>query len=93
MATRTLAEYLGTDLEIYTGAWGVLELDDVNANPVEVYLGLTASERVVPAPAVTWKVGVFLFMYFIICLVILIRHGISKSEANLLRERQSDRAI
>ncbi|XP_037798273.1 uncharacterized protein LOC119593415 [Penaeus monodon] len=56
VATRTLAEYLGTDLEIYTGAWGVLELDDVNANPVEVYLGLTASERVVPAPAVTWKV-------------------------------------
>ncbi|ROT83819.1 deoxyribonuclease I [Penaeus vannamei] len=56
MATRTLAEYLGTDLEIYTGAWGVLELDNVKAKPVEVYLGLTVQERVVPAPAVTWKV-------------------------------------
>lgn len=57
MATRTLAEYLGTDLEIYTGAWGVLELNNVKAKPVEVYLGLTVQERVVPAPAVTWKVG------------------------------------
>ncbi|XP_042873187.1 uncharacterized protein LOC122253865 [Penaeus japonicus] len=56
MATRNLAEYLETDLQIYTGAWGILELNDVNANPVEIFLGLTFKQRVVPAPAVTWKV-------------------------------------
>ncbi|XP_069997205.1 uncharacterized protein [Penaeus vannamei] len=55
-ATRDLAEAHGTDLTIYTGGWGVLTLDDINANPVEIYLGLTENKMVVPAPAVTWKV-------------------------------------
>ncbi|XP_042873188.1 uncharacterized protein LOC122253866 [Penaeus japonicus] len=55
-ATRDLAESHSTDLTIYTGGWGVLTLDDINGNPVEIYLGLTEDEMVVPAPAITWKV-------------------------------------
>ncbi|XP_066942147.1 uncharacterized protein [Macrobrachium rosenbergii] len=55
-ATRDLASQLGTDLTIYSGSWGTLEMDDVNGNPVEVYLGLSSKEKVVPAPALTWKV-------------------------------------
>ncbi|KAK4317842.1 hypothetical protein Pmani_011081 [Petrolisthes manimaculis] len=55
-ATRTLAEEMGSDLRIYSGGWGVLQLPDVNNNPVDIHLGLTDGEQVVPAPAVTWKV-------------------------------------
>ncbi|XP_068226188.1 uncharacterized protein [Palaemon carinicauda] len=53
---RDLAEKLGTVLTIYSGGWGILELDDVNGNPVEIYLGLSEGKKVVPAPALTWKV-------------------------------------
>ncbi|KAK7023465.1 hypothetical protein SK128_010669 [Halocaridina rubra] len=55
-ATRDLAEKRSTDMTIYSGSWGVLELDDINENPVDIYLGLSAKERVVPAPALNWKV-------------------------------------
>ncbi|XP_068226264.1 uncharacterized protein [Palaemon carinicauda] len=55
-ATRDLANERGTDFAIYSGSWGTLELDDVNGNPVEVYLGLSWKQKVVPAPALTWKV-------------------------------------
>ncbi|XP_066941245.1 uncharacterized protein [Macrobrachium rosenbergii] len=55
-AVRDLAEMHGTDLTIYSGGWGVLQLDDINGNPVEIYLGLSGGETVVPAPALTWKV-------------------------------------
>ncbi|XP_045101820.1 uncharacterized protein LOC123498614 isoform X1 [Portunus trituberculatus] len=55
-ATRDLAEKKRRDLRVYSGGWGVLELDDINGNPVEVFLGLAQEKKVVPAPAVTWKV-------------------------------------
>ncbi|XP_050722591.1 uncharacterized protein LOC127001660 isoform X1 [Eriocheir sinensis] len=55
-ATRDLAEKKGRDLVVYSGGWDVLELDDINGNPVKVFLGLTEGKEVVPAPAVTWKV-------------------------------------
>lgn len=54
-ATRDLAESHG-DLTIYSGGWGVLQLNDINNNIVEIYLGLSEDQKVVPAPAVTWKV-------------------------------------
>nr|CBG22733.1 northern shrimp nuclease [Pandalus borealis] len=54
--TRDLAEKHGTDLTVYSGGWGVLELEDINGNPVEIYLGLAQDKKVVPAPALTWKV-------------------------------------
>nr|XP_045618896.1 uncharacterized protein LOC123770784 [Procambarus clarkii] len=55
-ATRDLATKHNSDLTIYSGGWGVLELDDINNNPVEIYLGLSEDKKVVPAPAITWKV-------------------------------------
>ncbi|KAK8377742.1 hypothetical protein O3P69_014003 [Scylla paramamosain] len=55
-ATRDLAEKKRRDLRVYSGGWGVLELIDINGNPVEVFLGLAQEKKVVPAPAVTWKV-------------------------------------
>ncbi|XP_071551559.1 salivary protein Tsal1-like [Panulirus ornatus] len=55
-ATRDLAKKHGTDLTIYSGGWGILELEDINNNPVQIYLGLSQEKTVVPAPAVTWKV-------------------------------------
>ncbi|XP_069945785.1 uncharacterized protein [Cherax quadricarinatus] len=54
-ATRDLAESHG-DLTIFSGGWGVLQLNDINNNIVEIYLGLSEDQKVVPAPAVTWKV-------------------------------------
>ncbi|CAL4114337.1 unnamed protein product [Meganyctiphanes norvegica] len=54
--TRTLAEDHGTDMRIISGGFNILNLDDINANPVEIFLGETAGEMVVPAPALTWKV-------------------------------------
>ena len=56
-ATRELAEKKGRDLRVFSGGWDILELDDINGNPVEVFLGLSQSKKVVPAPAVTWKVS------------------------------------
>ncbi|XP_050735522.1 uncharacterized protein LOC127008030 [Eriocheir sinensis] len=55
-AIRDLAEQNGRSLRVYTGGSGVLELDDINSNPVEVHLGMALGESVVPVPAVTWKV-------------------------------------
>ncbi|KAK7023467.1 hypothetical protein SK128_010672 [Halocaridina rubra] len=54
--TRDLAEAHGTDITVYSGGSDVLELDDINGNPVEIYLGLYENKAVVPAPALTWKV-------------------------------------
>ena len=54
---RDLAAARSSDLTVWSGAWQVLELDDLNNNPVEIYLGLTEDEVVLPAPGVTWKVG------------------------------------
>ncbi|KAK8378181.1 hypothetical protein O3P69_018863 [Scylla paramamosain] len=56
-ATRDLAEKKKRDLRVYSGGWGVLKLDDINGNPVKVFLKVTDEEQVVPAPAITWKVS------------------------------------
>ncbi|MCL4130179.1 UNVERIFIED_CONTAM: hypothetical protein GTU68_032545 [Idotea baltica] len=56
MAVRDLAESHGTDFEIWTGPWNILELDDVNSNPVEIFLGLTEDENVIPAPLYIYQV-------------------------------------
>lgn len=58
-ATRTLAEEVGRDLRIYSGGSRVLKLPDVNNNPVSIFLGLVDEKKVVPAPDVTWKVGLW----------------------------------
>ncbi|KAG0714474.1 hypothetical protein GWK47_014086 [Chionoecetes opilio] len=55
-ATRDLAEKKGRDLRVISGGWGILELNDINGNPVEIFLGLIDDKKVVPAPAITWKV-------------------------------------
>lgn len=59
-ATRDLAKKHGTDLTIYSGGWGVLELEDINNNLVKIYLGLSKDKTVVPAPAITWKVTIYI---------------------------------
>lgn len=53
---RDLAASLGSDLQIWSGGVGVLALEDTNNNPVDIFLGLTDAENVLPAPEVTWKV-------------------------------------
>lgn len=55
-AARDLAVAHVSNLTVYTGGWGVLQLDDINNNPVAIYLGLTEGKAVVPVPEVTWKV-------------------------------------
>nr|ABI18972.1 putative non-specific nuclease [Palaemonidae sp. EAB-2006] len=55
-AGRDLAVAHGTDLTVYDGGWGVLELDDINGNPVQIYLGLSEGKEVVPAPALMYKI-------------------------------------
>uniref|UniRef100_A0A6A7G4Z5 DNA/RNA non-specific endonuclease n=1 Tax=Hirondellea gigas TaxID=1518452 RepID=A0A6A7G4Z5_9CRUS len=53
---RELSSVRGSDLTVWTGTWKVLEMDDINNNGVDIYLGLSEGESVVPAPAVMWKV-------------------------------------
>lgn len=36
---RNIADQRQTNLSIYTGGFGVMTLDDVNGNPVEIWLG------------------------------------------------------
>ncbi|KAK4317843.1 hypothetical protein Pmani_011082 [Petrolisthes manimaculis] len=55
-ATRDLATAHGSELTVYSGGWEILQLDDINNNPVDIYLGLSEGKDVVPTPAVTWKV-------------------------------------
>ena len=54
--TRYLAEKKGYDIQVWTGPWGILQLDDVNNNPVDIFLGLYQGKAVIPAPLITWKV-------------------------------------
>nr|AAN86143.1 duplex-specific nuclease [Paralithodes camtschaticus] len=55
-ATRDLAESHGSDLRVYSGGWSLLQLDDINGNPVDILLGLSEGKEVVPVPSLTWKV-------------------------------------
>lgn len=53
---RDLAASHGTDFQIWTGPFDILELDDTDGDPVQIYLGLTQNEEVIPAPMSVWKV-------------------------------------
>ncbi|KAF2366417.1 DNA/RNA non-specific endonuclease [Trinorchestia longiramus] len=55
-SVRDLAASRGSDIEVWSGGWQVLQLDDINGNPVDIFLGLTQGEAVIPAADVTWKV-------------------------------------
>ncbi|RXG67137.1 hypothetical protein Avbf_14030, partial [Armadillidium vulgare] len=55
-AVRDLAASHGTDFQIWTGPFDILELDDTDGDPVQIYLGLTQNEEVIPAPMSVWKV-------------------------------------
>jgi len=54
--SRKLAEARGRDLQVWSGSHRVLQLQDINNNDVDIYLGLVEGETVVPAPDITWKV-------------------------------------
>ena len=56
MSTRDLAAEHDRDFSVWSGPWDILSLDDVNGNPVDIYLGLAEGEAVIPAPLLTWKV-------------------------------------
>lgn len=56
VAARKLASSHGTNLDIYTGGYGVLTLKDVNDNPVEIFLTKDSTNKLaIPAPSLTWK--------------------------------------
>ncbi|KAA0186989.1 hypothetical protein HAZT_HAZT003032, partial [Hyalella azteca] len=55
-SVRDMAAAHGSDIAVWCGGWDVLQLDDVNGNPVDIFLGLTQNETVIPAPDVLWKV-------------------------------------
>lgn len=45
-----------SDVEVYTGTHGQMSLDDVNGNPVPVYLYVNGTDRAFPVPKFFWKV-------------------------------------
>ncbi|KAA0186987.1 hypothetical protein HAZT_HAZT003029, partial [Hyalella azteca] len=55
-SVRDMAAAHGSDIVVWCGGWDVLQLDDVNGNPVDIFLGLTGGEAVIPAPDITWRV-------------------------------------
>jgi len=52
---RDLAIAHDKDLDVWTGAMGVLEMPDKNNNPVQILLGKSYNKEKVPAPALMWK--------------------------------------
>ncbi|CAL8091971.1 unnamed protein product [Orchesella dallaii] len=56
-ALRTYAKNKNTDLEVWTGGKDILKLDDVNGNPVEIFLSShSKSSPSLPVPEILWKV-------------------------------------
>lgn len=55
-AIRELAEKHETTLDIWTGTYGTLQMPDTNNNPVDMFLGLAEGKKLVPVPALMWKV-------------------------------------
>jgi len=56
---RAIADERQALLTVYTGGYGVTTLDDVNNNPVELWLGKDSSGKLLkrlPVPHLTWKV-------------------------------------
>ncbi|CAL8092467.1 unnamed protein product [Orchesella dallaii] len=59
MAARELAGNALSTFTVWTGSYGVTTLDDVNGNPVEIWLGRSSSGALVkklPINHLTWKV-------------------------------------
>ncbi|ODM94704.1 Nuclease EXOG, mitochondrial [Orchesella cincta] len=56
-AVRTYAKDRNAKLEVWTGGKNVLKLEDVNGNPVEIYLSKEHKGKLVlPVPEILWKV-------------------------------------
>lgn len=57
---RNMANSSRSTLTIWTGSYGIMTLDDVNGNPVEIWLGRSISDgkpvKKLPANQLTWKV-------------------------------------
>ncbi|KAK7074802.1 hypothetical protein SK128_018972, partial [Halocaridina rubra] len=55
-SVRDLALKRRTTLEIWTGGLSTLQLPDIRDNPVDLFLGFTENEKLIPVPALIWKV-------------------------------------
>jgi len=56
---REIALGAGATLTVWTGSYGLMKLDDVNGNPVEIWLGRDSEGKLVkklPVNHLTWKV-------------------------------------
>ncbi|CAL4066052.1 unnamed protein product, partial [Meganyctiphanes norvegica] len=54
-SVRDLAVEHDRDLDVWTGAIGVLEMPDKNNNLVPIVLGQSFKKDLIPAPALMWK--------------------------------------
>ncbi|XP_076028810.1 salivary endonuclease-like [Oratosquilla oratoria] len=55
-SVRELSTKYDARLNVWTGAWGTLDLPDVNNNPSKLFLGHIEGKDVVPVPKLMWKV-------------------------------------
>ncbi|XP_068218312.1 uncharacterized protein [Palaemon carinicauda] len=55
-SVRELAEIRGRAIKVWTGIHDVLHLPNANSDPIELFLGLSEKRRVIPVPALLWKV-------------------------------------
>lgn len=55
-SVRELAENRGRTLEVWTGIYDILHLPSASGESVELFLGLSEKQRLVPVPALMWKV-------------------------------------
>ncbi|KAF2353746.1 DNA/RNA non-specific endonuclease [Trinorchestia longiramus] len=53
---RNLADGRKSDIDVFTGTWQMLQMEDINSNMVDIYLGRTENKPVIPAPTIIWKV-------------------------------------
>ncbi|XP_049774412.1 uncharacterized protein LOC126162153 isoform X2 [Schistocerca cancellata] len=53
---RDFASKNNFDLEVYTGTYGTLQLEDKNGNQTDIYLYVGTSGKKVPVPKLFWKV-------------------------------------
>ncbi|XP_064087757.1 uncharacterized protein LOC135202338 [Macrobrachium nipponense] len=55
-SVRELADNRGRTFEIWTGIYDVLHLPSASGDSVELFLGLSEQQRLIPVPALMWKV-------------------------------------
>ncbi|KAK8749199.1 hypothetical protein OTU49_015727, partial [Cherax quadricarinatus] len=53
---RDLAKKKKRTLEVWTGTYGTLQLPDANNNHIDLFLGLPEKLKIIPVPALVWKV-------------------------------------